>query len=309
MHNEDKDVRELLSIQQEQIQKLQYTHRQFRALIYRTIAGLVGCTVLFVMTNVLMAQSAPLVYSGYLEEKGKPIDVKKDVKFTLWSAASGGTAPLCTDEFPDTDFVRGRFKLPLKNCLTTFQQKTSLWAELSIKPQNTPATDYKSTGRQQVSNTPYAKSSQNTISDENILIQSNKGKIDIWALSGKKPIGIKSNGNISIEAGDDLKLSGAKVTIVSRMSGAVIDGDLQVNGTIRTTKQSISCRTVSVKSTSTKDWYVKCPSDTIMTGGGIEVPGNAALVRSRPTSKNDGWECQANTTAEKTCYVRCCSTL
>ena len=53
MHNEDKDVRELLSIQQEQIQKLQYTHRQFRALIYRTIAGLVGCTVLFVMTNVL----------------------------------------------------------------------------------------------------------------------------------------------------------------------------------------------------------------------------------------------------------------
>ncbi|HAA55009.1 MAG TPA: hypothetical protein DCE42_09640 [Myxococcales bacterium] len=130
--------------------RLEAEHLRFRRLVFRSVGVVLGCFVLFLTINTLMAQSAPLVYSGYLEEKGIPIDGLRDVKFTLWDNTTGGTTPLCTDEFTNTSFLRGRFKLPLKNCLTTFQQKTSVWAELSIKSPGSSSTTYTPLGRQQV---------------------------------------------------------------------------------------------------------------------------------------------------------------
>ena len=73
----------------------------------------------------------PLVYSGYLEENGTPVNGKKNIVATLWD----GTKQVCNtnNTSKPVDFVRGRFQMTLPtDCFAAVKQYPSLYIQIEV---------------------------------------------------------------------------------------------------------------------------------------------------------------------------------
>ncbi len=106
-----------------------------RGVIFLLSVMLLGATALGA-SGYLMAQSAPLTYSGYLEEKGTPVNGKRALELSLWLSQASTNATndrKCLMQKHDVDFVRGRFKTKLSSaCESVLRFYNGLWVEVRV---------------------------------------------------------------------------------------------------------------------------------------------------------------------------------
>ncbi|TNE49625.1 MAG: hypothetical protein EP343_11230 [Deltaproteobacteria bacterium] len=95
----------------------------------------------------------PLVYSGYLEKGGKPLNGSYPVDYTLY-APNDSTATTCKGSSPSITFIKGRFKLPLTqtDCVDVLKKHTEVWIGLMV--------DKQTLSKQKISASPYVVSSK-----------------------------------------------------------------------------------------------------------------------------------------------------
>ncbi|TNE45117.1 MAG: tail fiber protein [Deltaproteobacteria bacterium] len=102
------------------------------------IFGLLTCLVVLVSVWLAHAQQHSLVYSGYLEEAGQPLNETRQVSLSLWDQGEAGKGtPKCKEQLSDVVFVKGRFKITLSQECNEVTRKTSpLWVEIKIYDAN-----------------------------------------------------------------------------------------------------------------------------------------------------------------------------
>lgn len=106
-----------------QARRMRFT---IRAVVLLSILVLIG-----VATAGGVPQN-PLVYSGYLEEGGKPVSGSKQVGVAIYDKPNKGTS-LCSSNPAPVTFVKGRFKVALpSSCIVVIRSKTELWMELAV---------------------------------------------------------------------------------------------------------------------------------------------------------------------------------
>lgn len=125
---------------QRQARSAKRAHRRAMYVLASTLATM----VLVGAASYLMAQTAPLTYSGYLEQGGKPINGKKFVTATLWKSSTSQLSSDFVCNKPTTSsqgiskshtviFVKGRFKVPLENdCVTAIKKYKELWIQIEV---------------------------------------------------------------------------------------------------------------------------------------------------------------------------------
>ncbi|TNE49627.1 MAG: hypothetical protein EP343_11240 [Deltaproteobacteria bacterium] len=158
MPNHEENI-DILRHRVEQLEKLvsQEAHKPIKEKRWRSVVYAAALLFTFGSIGLLMAggipTNQPLVYSGYLEKDGKPLNGSYKVDYTLY-APNITTATNCKGSVPNITFVKGRFKLPLahNDCVGVLQQNTEVWLEISVD--GTPLT------KQKISASPYAVSTR-----------------------------------------------------------------------------------------------------------------------------------------------------
>jgi subtilisin-like proprotein convertase family protein len=72
-----------------------------------------------------------ITYQGELLEGGAPFDGPADLRFTLWTAPTGGSAVGSPQVLPGVQVSRGRFSVPL-NFGSAFNGSTERWIEVAV---------------------------------------------------------------------------------------------------------------------------------------------------------------------------------
>lgn len=130
----EEEKREVEREAHEQLRSARRSHKRAMYIVASTLLTL----VLIGASSYLMAQTAPLTYSGYLEKGGQPVNGTQDVQVYVYDNNTSTSNPLCSSG-PSTSnptvsitFIKGRFKVAL-NCPRNLLRSKGLWLEVKIK--------------------------------------------------------------------------------------------------------------------------------------------------------------------------------
>lgn len=170
-------------------------------------------TTLSAQLSIVFAQSTAFTYQGWLSDAGSPANGLYDFRFTLYSAASGGSAlagPISSDA---TAVNSGLFSLTLDFGNGAFTGEAR-WMEIAVRT-NRGAAFVLLTPRQLLTPAPYAISAAN--------------------LSGVLPAGSVTGPAIANGAVGTAALANNAVTSAKILDGSITPADLAPNSFVRTT--------------------------------------------------------------------------